>query len=274
MGCAYLYEIMPRVVFPAVVAACLGALTGAAAAAGGIDWEIGAGAGTRPDYEGSEDYEAVPIGFLRATWDRNLFVELAGAHGSGGAPRLRANLVADDFLQAGPFVQYRLGRGDVENASVDALPNIDGTVELGAFFGFEEQGWEGAVSFAQDVGGEHKGFVAEATAGYTARLAEGLSLRMIVASNYASDGYMGTYFTVDSADAPAAGLASYDADDGFRDVGTRWALNWEFPGAENVGIAVAASYFRLLSDAADSPIVDDVGSKNQLFGGVMVTFHR
>lgn len=270
MGCAFLCGFRRGL---GVALALAGLFLGETAmAASPVSWKVGAGAGARPDYEGSEDYEAVPIGYLRATWERNAFLELAGAHGSGGAPRLRANVVADDLLQFGPLIQYRIGRGDVENDRVDALPNIDGTVELGGFFGFEEQGWEGAITFAQDVGDEHGGFVAELSAGYTADLADGLALRVLVATSYGSDGYMGTFFTVDSADAPAAGLDPYDADGGIRDFGTQWSLSWRLPGSQHWGIGAVLSYFRLLGDAADSPIVDDVGSPDQVFGGVMVQF--
>ena len=241
-------------------------------AAADVDWALRAGIGTRPDYEGSEDYEPVPIGGVRATWDRNLFVDFSGTHGSGGAPRLRANVVADDFLQFGPLLQYRLPRGDVDNASVDALPNVDGALELGGFFGFEEQGWQGQIAFAQDVCGTHDGFLIEVSTGYTAELAERLSLGLLVATTYASDGYMGTYFTVDTADAPSAGLDAYDADKGFKDVGGTLSLTWRIPGSDHWGLGGVLSYFRLVEDAADSPVVDEVGSPDQVFAGLMVTF--
>ena len=237
-----------------------------------LDWSIAAGVGSRPDYEGGEDYEAVPIGALRATWNQNLFIDFSGTHGSGGAPRLRANLVADDFLQVGPLLQYRLPRGDVEEGRVDALPNVDGALEIGGFFGFEEQGWEGQVAFAQDVTGGHDGFLIELSTGYKAEVLDGLKLGVLLASTYASDGYMGHYFTVDTGDAPAAGLAPYDADKGFKDVGGTLSLNWKIPGSEHWGVGGVFSYFRMISDAADSPVVDDAGSPDQLFGGVLVTF--
>lgn len=238
-----------------------------------VAWKAAAGVGARPDYEGGDDYEAVPIGLLRATWKEFAFIELSGTHGAGGAPRLRANLVADSFLQFGPLLQYRLGRGDVEDDRVDALPNIDGALELGGFMGFEEQGWNGQVAFASDVTGEHGGFTVEVLAGYKFELRPDLTLNTALASTYASDGYMGAFYTVDSADAAAAGLDSYDADGSFRDVGAELKLEWMFPGtARNFGLGAVFSYFRLVGDAEDSPVVDDAGSADQLFGGLMLVF--
>lgn len=238
-----------------------------------VAWKAAAGVGTRPDYEGGDDYEAVPIGLLRATWKEFAFIELSGAHGAGGAPRLRANLVADSLLEFGPLVQYRLGRGDVEDDRVDALPNIDRALELGAFMGFDEHGWSGQVSFANDVTGEHEGFTIEVLAGYQAELRPDLTIGAGLATTYASDGYMGAFYTVDSADAAAAGLASFDADNGFRDVGAEFKVEWMFPGtARNFGLGAVFSYFRLVGDAEDSPVVDEAGSADQLFGGLMLVF--
>ena len=260
--------LLGLLIFSSVVGAVLSSRQ---ALAENITWRAAAGVGTRPDYEGGDDYEAVPIGALRATW-KNAFVDLAGAHGSGGAPRLRVNLVADTFLEFGPVLQYRLGRGDVHDDHVDALPNIDPALEVGGFMGFDEAGWNGAVTFANDVTGEHDGYTVEVITGYAAEVARGLTLGASIATTYGSDGYTGTFFTVDTADAGAAGLPAYDADGGFRDVGGELRGEWMFPRAEHFGVAAVFSYFRLLGDAADSPIVDDVGSPDQLFAGLMLVY--
>lgn len=69
---------------------------------------------------------------------------------------------------------------------------------------------------------------------------------------------MTSYFGIDNGQAAASG---FNADSGFRDVGVTISLNvrltdrWAFIG--EVG------YSLLLSDAADSPIVDDLGSPDQ-----------
>jgi outer membrane protein len=83
---------------------------------------------------------------------------------------------------------------------------------------------------------------------------------------------MGSYFTVDTADAPSSGLDAYDADNGIKDVGGTLSLNWRIPGTEHWGLGGVFSYFRMVGDAGDSPVVDDAGNPDQLFGGVMVTF--
>jgi outer membrane scaffolding protein for murein synthesis (MipA/OmpV family) len=37
-------------------------------------------------------------------------------------------------------------------------------------------------------------------------------------------------------------------------------------------VAVLGTYARLLGDAEDSPIVDDVGDANQFFGGALINY--
>ena len=48
----------------------LGAMLGIACSpisAGAVDWTLGLGAGVAPDYQGSEDYELVPLWNIRAS---------------------------------------------------------------------------------------------------------------------------------------------------------------------------------------------------------------
>jgi outer membrane scaffolding protein for murein synthesis (MipA/OmpV family) len=72
-------------------------------AATAAEFTIGAGAGVRPDYQGSDDYEAVPLWNLRAgdLYHPETFVQLFG-------PRLTSNLLPHDHWRlgiAGQFIQ-------------------------------------------------------------------------------------------------------------------------------------------------------------------------
>ena len=64
-----------------------------------------------PDYEGSDDTEALPYLFGRYQWDSGRYVALGGTHEAGRALRLRANLISDAGSQTwelGPVLQYRM----------------------------------------------------------------------------------------------------------------------------------------------------------------------
>jgi len=78
------------------------------------------------------------------------------------------------------------------------------------------------------------------------------------------------YFSIDAGDSAASGLDEFDADSGFKDVGVSLRLAWG--EGSGWGVTSIASYTRLLDDAEDSPVVDDAGDENQLFGGVALTY--
>jgi outer membrane protein len=81
---------------------------------------------------------------------------------------------------------------------------------------------------------------------------------------------METYFSVDRGDAIRSGLSTYDADSGFKDFSLGVVLQHGF--ARNWSVIGVLKYTRLLGDAADSPVVDDAGSANQLLTGAFVNY--
>ncbi|MGI9491564.1 MAG: MipA/OmpV family protein [Geminicoccaceae bacterium] len=227
-------------------------------------WEfsLGAGVGAAPDYEGSNDYEAVPLLLARAE-KGNRFVELFGT-------TLRANLINSPTFTAGPVLNYRFERDDVESNAVDRLDDVDEAIELGGFVGLSAGGWFGRVTLTQDVNDGHDGLLLALLGGYTTSLAPSWTLSTSVSTTYADDDYMDSYFSIDAGDSAASGLDEFDADAGFKDAGVSLRLAWG-QGA-GWGVTSIASYTRLLDDAEDSPVVDDAGDANQLFGGVALTY--
>ncbi|GAG50202.1 unnamed protein product, partial [marine sediment metagenome] len=83
-------------------------------AAQAADYSIGGGIGVAPDYEGSSDYELVPVPTGSANFDNGMYVELLGLN-------LRANLIPSDFWRLGPVYNYRAERDNVENNQVDRM---------------------------------------------------------------------------------------------------------------------------------------------------------
>ena len=63
------------------------------ASAQDMHWRIGGGAGYRPDYEGSNDYEPFPIGFLRMDWESGPYFAVRGTESAGAAVRLEGNVL-------------------------------------------------------------------------------------------------------------------------------------------------------------------------------------
>jgi len=241
-------------------------------------WMVALGAGYRPDYEGSDHYDPFPFGSVRLWWDDGREVELRGAQSSGSALRLSANLVPHSFLKLGPVVQYRLGRGDVQSGRVDAMDNIDPAVEVGGYVGVGEGPWSVGGTYTYDVSGDYHDSLVELSAGWQDKLSEYVDMGVTVASTWAGEEYMDTYFGVDAADAADSGLDQFTPDDsfddGFKDVGTRVSFGFGDPSWGGWKIIASGAYFRLIGEAADSPVVDDAGSENQFFGGLGVAYEH
>ena len=98
----------------------------------GINFTLGAGAGIAPDYEGSDDYEAVPFWNLRAgnLYHPETYVQVLG-------PRLLSNFLPSDHWRLGLAGQFIKERNDVEDNQVDELKSVDASVMLGLIAGYD-----------------------------------------------------------------------------------------------------------------------------------------
>lgn len=239
-------------------------------AAGGF---VGLGVGAKPDYEGSEDYEATPALFGRYIWDSGRYIDLGGAPSTGSAARLSANLLtarSGTSWELGPLLQYRLERDDVDNDKVDDMKKVDSTVEAGAFLGFTSGHWEGELSFAADTGSEHDGYLVYLSGAYNMKVNDKLNLKFGAQTTYADDDYMDSYFGVSGGDAARSGLSRYSAEEGLKDWGLNLTANYAIN--QKWGMVGVLSYSRLLGDAEDSPLVSDEGDENQLGATLAVTY--
>lgn len=234
-----------------------------APAAQATDVSLGGGIGFAPDYEGSEDYKAVPVPVADVKFDNGMFLKLFGLN-------LRANLLPNSMWQLGPVYNYRGERDDVDNKAVDDMEDVDGTSELGVFGGFVYQKWFASVELLSDMGDGHDGWYSKLKGGYNWVIDKRVALSIGASATYADDDYMQTYFGVSARDSNRSGLDRYNADAGIKDIGINLGLNWVF--TQNWSGRGVVSYTQLLGDASDdSPVVDE-GSEDQLFTAVMAVY--
>ena len=237
----------------------------AASQAAEADVAIGGGVGAVPDYEGSDDYEAVPLPFASVRWDNGRFVEL-------DANKLRANFIADSIWSFGPMLQYIPERDDVKSDAVDAMEKVDTSIMLGAFGSVKLDNWYVRMHAAQDVADGNDGFLVQIGGGYNWLYSNSFRMTFDVFSTYASDDYMEAYFEVDALDSERSGLKQYtEADAGIKDVGL--AITTNCHPYENWSFRGIVIYMHLVGDAKDSPVVDDEGDANQFLAGVAVVYH-
>jgi outer membrane protein len=224
-----------------------------------------------PDYLGSDDYMigGAPAGIIKFG-DTERYVRLV-------VTDLNVNLIDSKNWSLGPAINWRFGRSDVDDKVVDRMKNIDGTVEVGAFGGWRwisdddlRQRFSVGTEALFDVGGEHDGYTISASVRYFQPVARPLTLSIGASLTYGSGDYMDTYFGVSGRDSTRSGLNRFKADSGLRDI--RVPLMAVFSFSQNWHVSGGVIYSRLLGDAADSPVVDKRGSKDQLFTGVGIAY--
>jgi outer membrane scaffolding protein for murein synthesis (MipA/OmpV family) len=226
-------------------------------------YSIGGGVGVKPDYEGSSDYELVPVPAGAAIFDNGMFVKLLGLN-------LRANLIPSKFWRLGPMYNYRAERDDVEDNRVDRMKDVSDANEFGIWGGIDWEGWFLLFDYLADTGNAHEGWTAKLAGGYNWRISEKFMFTMGASTTYADEDYMQTYFGVNRQDSARSGLDRYDADDGIKDVALDLGANWGF--AQRWDLRGILQVKQLVGDANDDSPVVDQGSETQLFSAVLLVF--
>lgn len=259
---------------PLCAAACVAlALSSGFAEAAERELTVGFGVGAANDHEGADEFQALPL----LSFDYQGRQIAVRSQGLG----VEADMIPSARFQAGPTANYRGGRDDdVDDAAVALLPEVDDSIELGAYFatgapltalGLDDPGLLTVrFDFAHDVAEGHNGFLVRGALAFIRPLDDDLKAVIGLSTTYASSAYMNAFFDVTPAGAAASGLAPFNAEAGFKDVGATAVLSYKF--ADRWTASLIGNYRRLVGDAADSPVVQDVGSPNQFFGGVSIGY--
>jgi outer membrane scaffolding protein for murein synthesis (MipA/OmpV family) len=223
-----------------------------------------------PDYIGSDDYTIAGAPAGRITFDSKRDLQLK-------ATSLTSNLINHEFFRFGPAINYRFGRDDVDDDIVDLMKDIDGAFEIGAVMGWDFSNDSNPryrfgvfLEFLQDVSGEHDGYLVTGTVKYWKPLGRAFDFGLQGGVSYGSQDYMNTYFGVSASDSALSGLPTYSANDGIRDVTITPSLIYHLSKKWHVGGFVR--YQMILSDAADSPLVDQRGDANQILVGLGLAY--
>ncbi|MEM6852577.1 MAG: MipA/OmpV family protein, partial [Pseudomonadota bacterium] len=234
---------------------------------------IGVGAGAAPRYIGADSY--VPIPFPYVEYKRGGRTLRSNQFG------FEADLTKGSNFDFGPVVRIDQGRDDfqdADNAVIEALDDVSAAVEVGGFIATtrplitREQAppilFTARASVVNAIGG-HDGVVVESSVGLI-RPSRKWTYVGTVNASYASGAFQRAFFSVDEAGAAASGLDQFEAEAGFRDVGVTGVVSYQV--SQKWSVNSVANYARLVGDAADSPIVTEEGSANQLFFGLNVAY--
>ena len=230
---------------------------------------VGLAVGTSPDYEGSDDHETLVAPFGEYRWESGRYISVGGTGNAERAARIEANLLPGNW-QLGPVLQYRMKRDGVDNFQVDNMRKVDAATELGAFLGWSGDKFKLGTTYVADVSDEHDGSVWYFNGDYDIPINDSFLMNIGAHMAWASDDYMESYFGVDSRNRGSSTLPDYRASSGIKDAGLSLLGHYKFN--QSWGMLGLVSYTRMLNDAEDSPLVDDVGDKNQVKGFLAVTY--
>jgi outer membrane scaffolding protein for murein synthesis (MipA/OmpV family) len=116
-----------------VAVALAAALLLPAASAPAVEWTVGGGVAAMPDYEGSDDYRAVPVPLV-AAYD----LYLPETFVLWRFNQIFSNLLPHENFRVGPFAEFIPVRFHVKDNDVDDMKDHgDNVLLLGARFGYE-----------------------------------------------------------------------------------------------------------------------------------------
>lgn len=223
---------------------------------------LGLGAHIYPSYPGSDSFDIGPMFDL----DR----------ARGGEPfefeapddSFSLSLIDSGGFELGPVANFE-GARDAQDVGA-ALPKVKFSFEAGAFVSAKlGESFRLRAEARKGVTG-HKGWIGLAGADWIARDGDAWLFSIGPRVGWSDDRYQEAWWGVAPADAAPSGLPAYDPDGGIHAVGA--AASFETQLGPRWGIATYAKYDRLVGDAADSPIVRQLGSRDQISGGLALTY--
>jgi outer membrane protein len=235
---------------------------------------LGVGPAIGTDYEGSDHYKIDPVPVVSLRYrdlievDNNEVKLIAlkrlfqASTGTGGGNNLRA----------GPLVSFNFGRGEGDSPDLRGMGSVDLAFELGGFvsYYFNENRSRVRLRARQDVAGGHDGAIITLDYNQNFIRSAKYNLGGNVGATWASGAYMRSFFGVSPAQSLASGYPIYRPGNGFKDI--NFTLNGNYTIAPQWSLVANVSYKRLIGGAADSPIVDLVGSPNQMSYSTFIVY--
>ena len=223
---------------------------------------LGLGAQLQPKYYGGDETELGPLWELDFATGDNEFRFEAPDDGFDIA------LISEDSFAAGPVAQFQRGR---KNSDVGAaVGKVKTTIEAGAFVQFNPiEALRIRGELRKGIGG-HEGLVGDVGADLVWRDGDNYVFSIGPRVLFSNAKFQRAFFEVTPAAALATGLPVYRPDGGMHAVAATSGLTYQFN--KDFGMFGYARYERLVSDAAKSPIVRQLGSRNQASAGIGLTY--
>ena len=223
---------------------------------------VGLGPNIYPSFPGSDAYDIGPL----IEFERARAGEVFGFEAPDDSFGL--SLIDSGGFTFGPVISWE-GARSADDVGAN-LPKVKFSIEPGAFTAVDlGENFRLRAEVRKGVTG-HKGWIGTAGADFVARDGDEWLFSIGPRATWSNDRYHEAWWGVTPADAVASGLPAYDPDGGIHAYGATASFLTQF--GPRWGIYTYAKYDRLVGDAADSPIVRQLGSRDQFSGGLALTY--
>ncbi|MGO4762877.1 MipA/OmpV family protein [Cupriavidus sp. 2KB_3] len=231
---------------------------------------FGLGVGSTTQYAGGNERMIGVLPGLRYTSESGRLLEWYG-------PYAQFNFGSLTGFQYGPAVSLRLGRNNVDDAVVARIHEIDTTVEAGGFISYEyihsggiPYRLRGGINVLTNAGIVYGGARVSATGTFWVPVHTRMMLGLGMGLTWVSGSFNRTYFGVTAEDSAASGLPVYTPGGGLQQ-GTGW-LGAIYRIDKHWHAGAMVYYQRIAGSAADSPIVTQRGTRNQVTYGAGIAY--
>jgi outer membrane protein len=229
---------------------------------------VGLGAQLQPEFVGADSTNLAPLFHVNTARGNNEF--------KFGAPDDSPSIavVSDDGFSFGPAGNIQWKRKESEVGA--PVGNVSTTFEAGAFVQYEaKDSFRVRAELLKGVNG-HEGLLGSMGADKIWRDGDRYVLSIGPRVLFSDGRYQRAYLGVSPAASMASGLPTYRPGSGVYAVALASGLTYELNS--RWGLFGFARYERLVGDAARSPIVRELGSRNQMSAGIGLnytfTIHR
>lgn len=218
-------------------------------------FDLGVGVEYEPSYTGSSSYNVGPSGLARAVYvneNRDRYII--------GLGDLGAVFSLSPSTQLATFVEYEEGRDSTDDDALNGLNDIDATIEGQVMLAHRIGNMTVFGILQPDLAGKaNKGVVWFLGAGYDWIASNHWHHSAQVNVSGGDSEYMNTEFGITSEEAQRTDYDQYRLESGLKS--TTLSLTSEYYIGHAVSIIGDISFEYYLDDAADSPLIDQAGSR-------------
>jgi outer membrane protein len=230
--------------------------------AGNTRVRVGLGAQVKPEFVGADKSEIAPLFDLDIAKGGNDFAFEAPDYNFG------ISVISTGGFSFGPAANIATERKESDVGA--PVGKVKTTIEAGAFASYEvSKSFYLRADVLKGLGG-HEGVVGTLGADYVWRDGDRYVVSIGPRVLLSDSRYQRAYFGVSPQASLASGLPVYRPSGGIHGVAAALGVSYQFNS--RWGMFGYGRAERLVGDAADSPIVRELGSRNQLSGGLGISY--